>query len=216
MKKMKKLITIMCAALLTFSLSAQQFGIKAGLNIAAIGTSEDGGPEDARTGMQLGALVMFELSDAVDLRTGLIYSQKGAAENDLEVYDYYYNVTKDDMIFALDYLEIPVDFAFKLGDDGFALSVGPYLGLLMSSKIKFDGEEDDIDDDIIKGMDMGLNLGASFVIDESIIIDVRYGMGLMDISDVEETNYYGYETGKDASTDVNGCLSISVGYVFGG
>ncbi len=129
---MKKLITILFAVMLTFSLSAQQFGIKAGLNIATIGTEKSDGPEDARTGMQLGALVMFELSDAVELRTGLIYSQKGAADNDLSTYDSYgYSTGKDDLILALDYLIVPVDFAFKLGDGGFALSAGPYLGILI-------------------------------------------------------------------------------------
>ena len=33
MKKMKKLFTILCAVMLTFSLSAQQFGAKAGLDL---------------------------------------------------------------------------------------------------------------------------------------------------------------------------------------
>ena len=165
--------------------------------------------------MQLGALGMFELSDVVELRTGLIYSQKGAAENDLTTTDYYGNSTgKDDMIFALDYLEVPVDFAFKLGDAGFALSAGPYLGILMSAKAKFDGEEIDVDE-LVNGIDVGINIGASFIVNESVLIDVRYGVSITDISDVEETNYYGYSTG-DYSSDNNKCFSISIGYVFGG
>ena len=90
---MKRLFTILFAGLLTFSLSAQQLGIKAGINIASLNTEEDDGPEDSRIGMHLGGLVMFELSDAIELRTGLIYSQKGGAEKGFEWVDYYYNVT---------------------------------------------------------------------------------------------------------------------------
>ena len=194
---MKKLITFLFSVLLTFSLSAQQFGGKVGLNIAAVGNSEGNGPEDGRMGIQLGALVMFELSDVIEMRTGLIYNQKGAAEVD-------FLDLGEDLIYALDYLEVPMDFAFKLGDGGFALSAGPYFGFLMSSKVHYDGESEDIED--MNGMDMGLNLGMSFLINESILIDVRYGMGLMDITDDD--------LGDDV--DVNGALQFSFGYVFGG
>jgi hypothetical protein len=206
---MKKLFTILTVVALTTTMSfAQaQFGAKAGLNIAAIGSSEDGGPEDARMGMQLGGIAMFDLSDAVQLRTGLTYSQKGGSdatplgkETGMET----------DLVYALDYLEVPIDFAFNLGDGGFALSAGPYLGFLMGANAKYDGETEDInkEEDWINGMDFGLNLGMSFLINESILIDARYGMGLSDITSAEID-------GDDYSTDVNGALQISVGYVFG-
>jgi len=204
---MKKLFTILTVFALTTTISfAQaQFGIKAGLNIAAVGSSEDGGPEDARMGMQLGGIAMFGLSDAVQLRTGLTYSQKGAAfakETGMET----------DLVYAFDYLEVPIDFAFNLGDGGFTLSAGPYLAFLMGANAKYDGDTEDInkDDDLINGMDFGLNLGMSFLINESILIDARYGMGLSDITSAEDSD------GDDYSTDVNGALQISVGYVFGG
>ena len=73
----------------------------------------------------------------------------------------------------------------------------------MSSKLKFDGESDDMED--ISAMDIGLNFGASYLINEQILIDARYGMGLMNLD-------------SDSDSDVtmlNGALQISVGYVFG-
>jgi hypothetical protein len=200
---MKKLFTILCATLLTLSVSAQaQFGIKAGLNIAAVGSSEDGAPEDARMGMQLGGIAMFDLDlDGVQLRTGLNYSQKGAsmAKEGAMV---------DDLIYAFDYLEVPIDFAFKLGYGGFALSAGPYLAFLMGANLKYDGETTNInkDNDIINGIDFGLNFGMSFLINEMILIDARYGMGLMDITN----NDYAGDV-----VSVNGAFQFSVGYVFG-
>tara|TARA_B100000780_G_scaffold104741_1_gene73309 strand:+ start:492 stop:1097 length:606 start_codon:yes stop_codon:yes gene_type:complete len=200
---MKKFFTILTvvAFTTTISFAQAQFGIKAGLNIAAIGSSEDGAPEDARMGMQLGGIAMFGLSDAVQLRTGLTYTQKGASnakEDGMET----------DVIFAMDYLEVPIDFAFMLGDGGFSLSAGPYIAFLMGANTKYDGETVNFneDNDMINGMDFGLNLGMSFLINEQILIDAKYGMGLSDITNDE---YMGDEV------SVNGVLQISVGYVFG-
>jgi hypothetical protein len=191
---MKKLFTILTLVALTTTISfAQaQFGIKAGFNNSAIGSSDSDVNEffSSKSGMHFGGTAMFELSDAIQLRTGALYSQKGAT-------------FFDEITFALDYLEVPVDFAFMLGDGGFALSAGPYFAFLMSAKMKFDGESDDIED--ISGMDLGLNFGASYLINEQILIDARYGMGLMNLDSDSDSD----------ETSLNGALQISVGYVFG-
>ena len=199
---MKKLFTILTVVALTTTVSfAQvQFGIKAGFNNSAVGSSDSDMNEaiSSKSGMQFGGVAMFELSDAVQLRTGALYSQKGATLDFLGA----------DLIYALDYLEVPVDFAFMLGDGGFSLSAGPYLAFLMGANAKYDGESENIneDNDNFNGMDFGLNLGTSFLINEQILIDARYGMGLMDITNDDTM-------GDEVS--VNGVLQISVGYVFG-
>ena len=74
----------------------------------------------------------------------------------------------------------------------------------MSAKSKFDGESEDIDDN--SAMDIGLNFGASYLINEQILIDARYGMGLTNISSASDED----------ETFLNGALQISVGYLFGG
>ena len=197
---MKKIFTILTVVALTTTISfAQaQFGIKAGFNSSAIGTSESELNEmmSSRIGLQFGGVVTIPFTDAVQLRTGAIYNQKGATIDFLE----------GDITLALDYLEVPVDFAFMLGDGGFALSAGPYFAFLMSSKVKFDGESEDFDD--AKAMDVGLNFGASFTIQESMIIDARYGMGLTNLSDDS--------TLADDYVELNGVLSVSFAYMFGG
>ena len=197
---MKKLFTILTVVALTTTISfAQaQFGIKAGFNSSAIGTSESELNEmmSSRIGLQFGGVVTIPFTDAVQLRTGAIYNQKGAT------IDFF----GGDITIALDYLEVPVDFAFMLGDGGFALSAGPYFAFLMSSKVKFDGESEDFDD--AKAMDVGLNFGASFTIQESMIIDARYGMGLTNLSDDS--------TLADDYVELNGVLSVSFAYMFGG
>ena len=217
---MKKLFTILCAAVLTLSVSAQaQFGVVAGLNSSAVGSSasDDGlAMEEGRLGMHLGGVAHIPLSDVMQLRTGLIYSQKGASDSETE------GGYTTDVTLKLDYLEIPIEVAFKLGD-AFALSAGPYIAFAMNKSVAIDtdapGAAEEIAfmealmtaviDDYVGGMDFGLNLGASFAIGESILIGTKYSMGLMDILDEEQV------TGVDGEVWINGCFSISFGYVFG-
>ena len=197
---MKKLFTILTVVALTTTISfAQaQFGVKAGFNSSAIGTSESEINEmmSSRIGLQFGGVATIPFTDAVQLRTGAIYNQKGATIDFLGM----------DITIALDYLEVPVDFAFMLGDGGFALSAGPYFAFLMSSKVTFDGESEDMED--VNGMDIGLNLGTSFTIAESMIIDARYGMGLTNLSSESDMT--------DDYVELNGVLSVSFAYMFGG
>jgi len=190
---MKKLLTILCAAILTLSVSAQaQFGAVAGLNISNVTSSEDDLELDSRIGMHFGGVASFPLGDAIQLRTGAIYSQKGAA---LDFGD-------ETLTLALDYLEIPVDVAYKIGDV-FSISAGPYFAFLMSSKMKMDGESEDMED--VSGMDMGLNVGLNFNL-SNFIISTRYGMGFMNLDDDSDSD----------ETQTNSCIGLSVGYVFGG
>ena len=98
---MKKIFTILCAVMLTISLSAQdvKFGIVGGLNVAyPVGNDmedfiddfednidyiDDQSGNDAkggvkpRIGMHLGFSVDFPIADYLYISSGLIYSQKG-------------------------------------------------------------------------------------------------------------------------------------------
>jgi hypothetical protein len=217
---MKKLFTILCAAVLTLSVSAQaQFGVVAGLNSSAVGSSasDDGLAMDgSRLGMHLGGVAHIPLGDVMQLRTGAIYSQKGASDSETD------GGYTTDITLKLDYLEIPIEMAFKLGD-AFALSAGPYIAFAINKGVSIDtdapGAEAEIAfaeaiysaiiDDYVGGMDFGLNFGASFTIAESFLIGTKYSLGLMDILDEE------IDSGDDNEVWINGCFSISFGYVFG-
>lgn len=118
---MKKLITILCAIMLTFSLSAQRqgdtkIGMIAGANYAIpvgndmedakenledyidyiddqYGGDADGGIK-ARFGFHLGMAFDYYLADNFALATGLSYSQKGfriVQESSLKQNEYWYN-----------------------------------------------------------------------------------------------------------------------------
>jgi hypothetical protein len=244
---MKKLITILCAAVLTINISAQvQFGLVTGLNVSAIGITEPLFGVDmpgfsheisGKTGMHFGGVAHFPLGNVVELRTGLIYNQKGGGES-LTVNDPFWIGAgyTGSMAFNynLDYLEIPVDVAFKLGNV-FALSAGTYIAFVMNKSVTgtytgiyndptmIDTEEIDSDimeilDRSVKGMDMGLNFGMSCTIADHFLISTKYSVGLMDILDTDipiDNGVYNLSESPDADW-VNGYLSFSFGYVFGG
>ena len=219
---MKKIFTILTVVALTTTISfAQaQFGIKAGLNSSAVGSSDsdDGlAMEEGRLGMHLGGVAHIPLGDVMQLRTGLIYSQKGASDSETE------GGYTTDVTLKLDYLEIPIEVAFKLGD-AFALSAGPYIAFAMNKSVAIDTDVPGVNaadiadqeeflseliDEYVGGMDFGLNFGASFTIAESFLIGTKYSLGLMDILDEE------IDSGDDNEVWINGCFSISFGYVFG-
>ena len=223
---MKKLFTILCAAVLTLSVSAQaQFGVVTGLNMSAIGSSatlETGEEWVGSTGIHLGGVAHFPLGDVIQLRTGAIYSQKGGKQTSL---DGLYTI---DMTINLDYLEMPIEVAFVMGEV-FALSAGPYIAFAMNKSVAIEttdpdavgwiaiGEAimDDAIDNDVSGVDFGLNFGASFTIAESFLIGTKYSMGLTNIFNPAITSEL-YDPTETDDVWVNGCFSISFGYVFGG
>ena len=195
---MKKLFTLLFVFVLATEFTfSQTFGLKLGFNSSAIGVSEDDLlPDDqqARAGFQIGGLAVIEVSDIADFRTGLTYTQKGASWD--------VDGSSSDLVFALDYLEVPLDFAFKIGDNGFSLNAGSYLAFLLGAELRFDGESDDAED--ISAMDFGLDFGASYLINETILLDIKYGMGLGNLIDDDDVD----------GTALNGALQFSVAYVF--
>jgi len=76
----------------------------------------------------------------------------------------------------------------------------------------------EIFDGSVKGMDMGLNFGMSCTIADHFLISTKYSVGLMDILDTDiPTDNVFYDPSESPDADwVNGCLSFSFGYVFGG
>ena len=195
---MKKLFTLLFVLVLATEFTfSQTFGLKLGFNSSAIGVSEDDLlPDDQQTraGFQIGGLAVIEVSDIADFRTGLTYTQKGASWD--------VDGSSSDLVFALDYLEVPLDFAFKIGDNGFSLNAGSYLAFLLGAELRFDGESDDAED--ISAMDFGLDFGASYLINETILLDIKYGMGLGNLIDDDDVD----------GTALNGALQFSVAYVF--
>jgi len=240
---MKKLFTILCLSAITIIASAQiQFGPVLGFNLSNVVSSDaflginTPGFIDERssaTGMHFGGVITFPLSDLLLIKTGLIYSQKGGGEKLIldQTFSGGGGATGSlGFDYNLDYLEIPVDVAFKLGDE-FTLSAGPYIAIVMNKSVdvtatglyypdygsgsELDTDINEIFDKSVKGLDMGLNLGASYTIAERYIFSTKYSIGLTDILDPETPTGNIFENNLISDADwTNGCLSFSFGYIF--
>jgi opacity protein-like surface antigen len=197
---MKKLLLMSVFCLGIISVSAQRFGIKAGVNFAnAIAKEEGIGlSTSSLTGPQFGVVGEFTLSNDWFFNSGLLYSQKGLKMDYMGV----------EVKFPVRYLEVPFNFAYKHDMESVKLfaQAGPYLGIGLSAKATTGDEEIEIefgsDDDQIKGLDFGLNIGAGIEI-EKAQIGISYGLGLVNLENEDEAKMK------------NSVISISFAYFFG-
>jgi opacity protein-like surface antigen len=194
---MKKLFTILTVVALstTISFAQAQFGATAGLNMSNV--VGDGESLGMKMGMHIGASASIPFSDAMSLKTGALYSMKGASDSEGGA----------DLTWSLSYIEIPLNLSFAVSDQ-MSLMAGPYVGILMGAnmKLEVDGttilEQDGTDG--MAAMDIGINLGAGFAVTDAISINAGYQMGLTSLDE---------EGDGDAK---NSNIHIGMTYSFGG
>jgi hypothetical protein len=180
-----------------------KFGTKVGLNLSNfIG---DLGYSDFKIGFNLGAFAEISLKHKLTFQPELLFSSQGAKFEESD------NNFSFEETLKFNYLNMPLMIKFAASDK-FALEFGPQLGFLLSAKSKFEqtfdgetfSEEVDIKDSV-KSIDFGLNFGASFDVSENIMIGARYNLGLLDITDVEDSEDFKLQ---------NAVFSFSLGYRF--
>lgn len=230
MYKMKYFVrTFLICALVVFSLQTQaqvKFGLKAGLNVNNVSQNFAESDWEFETKMRLayniGAIVDFGLSDALSLQSGLMFTSKGFSF-DLEEEWGEGTEGYDRIIF--NYLEVPVNFAYKI--NGFQIYAGPYAAIGIGGKNKwdvtYDGDSDadeykfkpvfgevgegDLgdDEDAYSAFDYGLNFGVGYQVG-SVLINAGYSLGLGNITPA-------YEGDNDDRSDYkisNRVISLSV------
>ena len=146
----------------TTSTIAQNFGIRAGLNISNVDIPEI--PTDSRLGLQIGPVVDLALSDEISLVGGMLYSQKG------------FKWTDGGMDEKFSYLDIPLLIQVKFGrfyvEGGLGYSV--LLTAVRNGSIDIKN--------FFRDTDMGINAGVGVDL-SAIRLDLRYGAGFQDIAD---------------------------------
>jgi opacity protein-like surface antigen len=222
MKYLVKLFVVIITFSMTTELFAQNFGIKGGLNFSNILLKDDDDTYSndfkMKPGFHVGATAEFPLTKMISFETGLLLSTKGYKTSEEETY--MGETYKYEEKINLFYLDIPLTAkaSFDLGGVKIYGVFGPYLGMGLSGKYKYeetydgetDSEEEDIewgsdeDNDDLKRLDFGLTLGAGVEI-KSIQIGLTYDLGLANISTDNDNGYKGN----------NRVLGISVGYKFG-
>ena len=166
---------------------AMQFGVKVGLNLANVSVDPDteGFSFDAVTKFGVGGIMLYPLSEVLDLQVEAMYLLKGSKAE----FDFFGTVFEVEL--ALAYLSVPVMARYNLGSEDTSpyYVVGPEFGFLLSAKSKFDGEEEDTKDDF-KSLDLGLNIGAGVSMNMGatpMFAEVRYSLGLSNIEDNDDT-----------------------------
>jgi len=244
MKNLTKILLILLVVSISSQLNAQvKFGLKAGLNANNISKDlEPDSDDELYTSKMLfsyhvGASVEIGFSDALSLQSGLLYTTKGW-EVDLD------EVLKDEIDaganidgyyrFMFNYLEVPLNIAYKFGD--IQVYAGPYVSLMLSGKQKYDitmegdgepytesddlkfvpvfGEvaEGDIDDEdnAAYGLDYGLNLGVGYRFGQ-ILISAGYSYSMSNIVPA----YEGDTDMRDNNRISPTTISLSATYFFG-
>ncbi|HUQ65314.1 MAG TPA: porin family protein [Flavitalea sp.] len=167
---MKKTILFATAIALTQLLNAQrnnvELGIKGGINAANF-KIEPSYNSDSRIGLYIGALAHIHVAEHFSVQPELMLSTQGAE---------YGNNRKD----KFTYLNLPILAQIMFGD-GFRLQTGPQFGVLLKAKSKDGNTETDIDKNFNKA-DFAWSFGTSYLFSSGLGVDVRYNLGLTDIS----------------------------------
>ncbi len=218
-----------------------KFGAKAGVLFTnAAFNYDDNDLEPAskmKVGYTIGPAVEYSFTDNLALQTGLFWATKGYA-TDLED-DLPEGVSIDGWDRStLNYLEIPITFAYKIKD--FQVFAGPYLAYCLGGKEKWDytttvevmgqSVSTDYKDDMkiksfmgkvkegdldaneapVSALDYGLNLGVGYQAGP-VLINLGYSLGLGNL--MPDMDVEGFDRGDFKSS--NRVISLTASYYLG-
>lgn len=181
------------------------FGVKAGVNFANLGGDVENG--DMITGLHVGVLAEFMLTEKFGIQPELLYSLQGStSERSAESMGVSLNY---DYTLKLDYINIPIMAKYYI-TDGFSVMAGPQIGFLVSAnreyEISGDGQNESGEEDIkdyVSSVDYGLGIGAGYQLGSGLFFNARYNLGLANINDAD-----------DSEEIHNNVIQVSVGYMF--
>jgi hypothetical protein len=166
---MKKLCVAGLALFLFISVHGQNtsFGIKAGYNSSNLEVNNSD-QWDAKSGIHFGALAHIHITSHFAVQPELVYSCQGG-ETPASKFKY-------------GYLNVPVLLQYMI-NDGFRLQTGPQIGFLVSAKQETGDVEVDVNDQL-NAIDISWSFGGGYLFSSGLGIDLRYNIGLNNISDV--------------------------------
>ena len=221
---MKKLFVLAIAILFAFSMNAQKFGVKVGMNLSDVNTNLEK-PDGSKMGKGYHAGLVGELMllKIVGVRAELLFSQKGSdIEDEVDVLGI---ITKTTIKQNINYFEIPVMGKVKFGPA--YVVAGPYFGYALSGEAKMKVsvagigipvESVDLFDDettIIKKTEFGIHAGLGIQLSK-LFVEARYGLALNNT--LGGDNFDAAVTAgtfSDADYSKNYVIMISAGILFG-
>jgi len=154
-----------------------------------------------------GAYANIGLTDKLYIQPEVLYSKQGV---DFEADGAEGSVNYD-------YLNIPLMIQYGITDK-IRVELGPQIGILMNVKteviFKLDGEDEEFtissdSKDYTKSIDLGLNFGGTYQMDNGVNISLRYNLGLSPIEKEGDKDNNIFEIDGKHSV-----LSLGVGYTF--
>lgn len=193
---MKKIILIIILIGSISSFSQNKFGVFAGVGQSTISDGFLGkfylGSE---TTFHFGGLYELQLTEKIDFRPKITYSQQGDREkND------YGTIDVRSVDYKLSYLNIPLSFKFFNKP---YLLIGPQIGFLLSTE-----KQSENFGDVESNFDYGANLGIGYDI-KNFFVEFNFYQGMSTLIETESVN--GFVTGFDGTNTV---LQLSLGYYF--
>ena len=188
-----------------------QFGVRASANLAniAIEPEEDEISFSIKPGLGLGVYYNLSLGESLSLKPEINYMQQGSKGTSTDA------GVDGTVSISMNYLQIPVLLKYGFGNmesTNFFLQGGPYVAMgLGKVKLKScDGddcetEEIEYDSEGLDGpkkLDYGVQLGAGVNFTKNLSVDVRYMLGLANLTTEEDGSFK------------NNAINIGLGYSF--
>lgn len=171
MKKICLLAIGITSTIFSFS-QAAKLGVKAGLNISSL-KIEDFDNTDSRLGLHAGLLAHIHLAPSWAVQPELVYSAEGGKVD---------FGGGSEATYKNDYVNIPVMLQYMF-DNGFRLEAGPQLGLLVSSKIEDENDNEADADDVFKTTNVSLGVGLNYLSHSGFGFGGRYNHGISNIAE---------------------------------
>lgn len=152
------------APALTATVSTAQgpvIGLKGGLNMSTL-YSDAVSDDKARFGLNGGGFLRLAPEEAIGLQAEVLYSSKG----NHSTYSGFAGLIDQTVDFNLNYLEVPLLLAFRLGEGAAELQAGIYGAYLLNANVSTDGDlgdgSEELDRDNFNSTDFGLAGGVAF------------------------------------------------------
>lgn len=199
---MKKIILSVVAVFVFGLANAQEvkFGAKVGGNVSSLNVSggEIGDVGVLRfnsiVGVQAGVFAEIKVAGKFAVQPEVLFSTEGSE----------FGIEGTDAKINLSYVNVPVMVKYYASEK-ISLQAGPQLGFLVDAKGKSGGESEDIKDSF-KSINFGVNFGLGYDINEKVLVDFRYNLGL---SNIGEDDFFGNDSKLKVST-----FSLALGYKF--